>query len=95
MTTTAKAGGQRNAVKPTLRTQADLDRTGLVHGPHQRKGAALAGQQLANLAMEHARHVNHQPGHTIHFDGLGRFSQVDRELTELLIHGLPPGHIGR
>ena len=95
MTTTAKTGGQWNTVKTALRAQPDLDSTGLVHRPHQRKGAALARQQFTNLAVEHTGHIDHQTGHTIHIDGLCRLSQVDRQLAEFLVHGASARHIGR
>ena len=82
MTTAAKALGQRNAIELRTRTQAHLG--ALVIGmPHQGKTAALARQQIANLAVEHAGAVDHQALLAVEDQHLRAVSDVRAQLLEL------------
>ena len=93
MAAAAHAFGQRDAVEIRARAQAAFGALG-AGAPHQRKGAALLGQDIAYLAVEHARGVDHQAGHAVEHQRLRAFSDVAAQLEVLLIHRAATGHEG-
>ena len=93
MTTAAKAFGQRNAVEIRARTQAHLHALG-AGVPHQRKAAALAREDIAHLAVEHAGAVDHQTLHAVEREHLRTAGNVLAQALELLIHRTAARHEG-
>ena len=89
----AEAFGQRNAVELRARSQPDLHALG-AGMPHQREAAALARQQVADLAVEHAGAVDHQALHAVEDQGLGGLGNVGAQLLEFLVHGAAACHEG-
>jgi hypothetical protein len=59
--------------------------------PHQGKAAALARQQIAHLAVEHARAVDHQALPAVEDQHLGAVGNIGAELLEFLVHGAAAG----
>ncbi len=93
MATAAKALGQGNAVEFRARTQAYLHALGACV-PHQCKAAALAREDVAHLAVEHAGAVDHQALKTIEGQHLCAIGDVFTQTLELLIHRTAARHEG-
>lgn len=92
MSTAAKALGQRNAVELRARAQTHLGAF-VIGMPHQGIAAALACEQVAHLAVEHARAVDHQALLAVEHQHLCAVGDVGTELLEFLVHGTATGHV--